>query len=252
VDQLFMMSDSSWFVCPQPNPAATTRLFCFPYAGGGIPVFRGWGAALTGVEVWVASLPGRGTRLRERPLRDLALLVEQLGLAITPAGAPVAFFGHSLGGRLAFEVACWLRRQGRPLPLHLFVSACPAPQCPPSQPSLHTLPRDELIAALRARGALPEAVIAHQELLDLVLPALEADFALLETAVYTAEPPLSCPITVFGGAADPEVDGAALAAWATQTTAAFRTITLPGDHLFLHTTQAVLWREINAVLSQTR
>jgi medium-chain acyl-[acyl-carrier-protein] hydrolase len=117
---------------------------------------------------------------------------------------------------------------------------------------LHTLPRDELIAALRVRGALPEAVIAHQELLDLVLPALEADFALLETAVYTAEPPLSCPITVFGGAADPQVDGAALAAWATQTTAAFRTITLPGEHLFLHTTQAALWREINAVLSQTR
>jgi medium-chain acyl-[acyl-carrier-protein] hydrolase len=243
------MAESTWFVCLRPNPDATTRLFCFPYAGGGIPVFRGWAEGLPDVEVWVASLPGRWSRLQERPLTDLPTLVEQLELALRPlAGDRFAFFGHSLGAQVAFELARRLRRRGQPQPLHLFVSASPAPQCPSSHPPLHTLPREAFIAVLRARHALLDEVLTHQELLDLVLPALLADFTLLETAVYVTEPPLGCPITAFGGAADVQVSAAELAAWSAQTTATFTQRLLPGDHLFLHTNRAELLDEIGRIL----
>jgi medium-chain acyl-[acyl-carrier-protein] hydrolase len=230
------MTDPSWFVCPRPNPDGRLRLFCFPYAGGGIPVFRGWWQGLPDIEVWGASLPGRGARLREQPLTSLPQLVEQLGTALQPfTGEPFAFFGHSLGARIAFELARWLRRQERPLPNHLLLSACPAPHCPRTQPVLHTLPREQFITAMRQRHTLPDEILAHPEMLDLVLPALEADVTVWETAVYTAEPALPCPITTFGGTADPLVGDAQLAAWSPYTTAAFAQIPIPGDHLFLNT-----------------
>jgi surfactin synthase thioesterase subunit len=199
--------------------------------------------------VWIASLPGRGARLRERPLTRLPQLVEQLGAALQPfAGEPFAFFGHSLGARVAFEVAHWLCRQERPLPNHLLLAACPAPHCPRTQPVQHTLPRDQFIAAMRQRHALPDEILAHPEMLDLVLPALEADVTVWETAVYTTTPPLGRPITVFGGTADPLVSEAQLAAWSVYTTAAFTQISLPGDHLFLNTNREALLGAIGRVL----
>lgn len=224
----------NWFTRLPQSPERGPRLFCFPYAGGGVPVFRGWAEGLPGVAVWAAVLPGRGARLKERPLTNLAELVERLGEAITPlTGEPYAFFGHSLGARVAYELACWLRRQGRPQPHHLFLSASPAPGCPQRQATLHDLPRDAFIAALRQRHALPDELLAHRELLDLVLPALRADFALVETAVPTNEAPLDCPLTLFGGTADPQVSAADLAAWDSYSTHSLTHIPLPGDHLFL-------------------
>jgi medium-chain acyl-[acyl-carrier-protein] hydrolase len=243
------MTMPSWFVCPRPNPEADIRLFCFPYGGGGIPVFRGWAEALPGVELWVLSLPGRWSRLQERPLTDLPALVEELETALRPlAGDRFVFFGHSLGARVAFELARLLRRRERPLPLLLMVSASSAPQCPASDPPLHTLPREAFIAALRARHALLDEVLAHQELLDVVLPYLLADFTLLETAVYVTEPPLTCPITAFGGAADVQVGADELAAWSAQTSSIFTQKLFPGDHLFLHTSQVELLNEIGRIL----
>jgi surfactin synthase thioesterase subunit len=187
--------------------------------------------------------------LQEPPLTVLPLLVEQLGTGLRPfAGDRFAFFGHSLGARVAFELARWLRRQERPQPCHLFVSACPAPQCPRTHPLLHDLPDQAFIAALRARHALLDEALAHQALLDIVLSVLRADFALTETAVYTPEPPLNIPITAFGGASDSQVTMDELAAWSAQTTSSFGKTVFPGDHLFLHTSQADLLNEIGRTL----
>jgi medium-chain acyl-[acyl-carrier-protein] hydrolase len=239
------MDLSPWFIAPRRNAEAEARLFCFPYAGGGIPVFRGWAEALPGVEVCVASLPGRGSRLHERPLSDLATLVEQLEQAFRPPdGKPFAFYGHSLGARLAFELAQRLRNNEQPLPAHLFLAACPAPHCPRRAATIHALPRDALIAALQGRGALPDDVVTHPELLQLVLPALQADIALLETAQYREQPPLPCPITVFGASGDDQVSQAELAAWSAHTTAAFQQLLIPGAHLFLHESRELLLQMI--------
>lgn len=228
------MVEQSWYTRLPLSVESGPRLFCFPYAGGGVPVFRGWAEGLPGIAVWVASLPGRGARLKERPLTNLAELGEELGREIIPLiDKPFAFFGHSLGARVVYELACWLRRQGRPQPRHLFLSACPAPHCPRTQPPIHDLPHDAFIAALRQRHALPDEVLAHPELVNLVLPALRADFALFETADIPNEAPLDCPITLFGGTADPQVTTAELTAWAAYSTHPPNHITLPGDHLFL-------------------
>ncbi len=134
--------DSSWFPLADRNAGATLRLFCFPYAGAGTSAFRGWAEALPpGVVVCPARLPGRESRMAEVPLRRMEPLVQALGEAIEPyLGQPFAFFGHSMGAAVAFELARLLRREKRPLPAALLVSGARAPQfrlghAPPPEPS---------------------------------------------------------------------------------------------------------------------
>src|SRR5438552_7109196 len=119
----------SWLACLKPRPHAAVRLFCFPYAGGGASAFRCWPDALpASIEVCPVQLPGRETRFREPPYTRLAPLAEALGHALRPfLDRPFAFFGHSMGALVAFELTRWLRRAGGPQPAHLFVSACAAP-----------------------------------------------------------------------------------------------------------------------------
>lgn len=240
---------TSWFLSPKPAPQAPIRLFCFPYAGGGIPAFRTWPEQLTEVEVWMANLPGRGSRFTEKPPTSISALIQILaGQLPLNDGRPFAFFGHSMGARVAFELARALRRQSQTLPAHLLLSACPAPQLPP-RPPVHILSKDSFLAELERRNGIPAEVLAEPELLDLLLSIVRADLMLYETAVYNEEPPLDCPITTFGSEEDPIVSPAALSAWSVQTTGPFQQIFLPGDHFFLRTAEKQLLHAIKITLS---
>ena len=64
-------------------------------------------------------------------------------------------------------------------------------------------------------------MLEHEELMEIVVPLLRADFALYEAYVYSAEPPLSCPTSAFGGLPDSKVSHRDLEAWRDQTTGAF-------------------------------
>jgi medium-chain acyl-[acyl-carrier-protein] hydrolase len=146
---------------------------------------------------------------------------------------PFAFFGHSMGAIISFELARLLRREHVPLPVHLFVSGRSAPQL--SKPNLSTygLGNAEFMEELlRLKGTPPE-VLNHPDLMEVVLPLLRADFELIETYAYTHEPPLSIPLTAFGGLADLDNSRASLGGWRAQTTAAFSLRMLPGGHFYL-------------------
>src|SRR5687767_3532603 len=97
-------SPSRWIVRPRPNPQAALRLVCFPYAGGGSTVFRPWPSALPpDVELLAVELPGRDTRFKEKPFRQLEPLVNALCEEVAPQlRAPFAIYGHSMGSAVGF------------------------------------------------------------------------------------------------------------------------------------------------------
>lgn len=225
-----------WLAYRESNPRARTRVFCFPYAGGGASVYRGWAAALPGdLEVCPVQLPGRESRLRDQPYTELPPLVATLADVLPPYfDLPFVFFGHSLGSLVAFELARELRRRGGPQPLHLFASGRRAPQLPAREEPIHDLPEPQFIEKLRELNGTPEEVLAHVELMRLLLPILRADFSVNETYAYVPEPPFDFGISAFGGLGDEDVTREDLAAWNEHTRGRFRLRMLPGDHFFLH------------------
>ena len=202
------------------------------------------------VEVCPIQFPGRGTRLMEPPYSRLSLLVEALAEAILPLlDKPFAFFGHSLGSLVSFELA---RRSlgeasGTSCP-PVRTSAGPAPQIPHRGLPIHNLPEREFAAELRRLNGTPAELLDHRELMDIVIPSLRADFALYESYRYLAGPPLNCPISTFGGLSDQKVSHRDLEAWRDQTTVSFSIRMFPGDHFFLKTTQPQLLRALSQEL----
>lgn len=110
-----------------------------------------------------------------------------------------------MGAIVSFELARLLRKQYEREPVHLFVSGRRAPQIPFSEPFIHTLPEPAFLDKLRQFNGTPKAVLENVELMQMLLPTLRADFAVIESYIYAASPPLECPITVFGGLQDVEV-----------------------------------------------
>lgn len=213
------------------------RLVCFPYAGGGVSIFRDWPRALPrDVEVCSIELPGRDTLIGMPPVSRLPELVEQVRKSLgSLVELPYALFGHSMGTLLAFELARCLRRDALPLPGALYVSGHRAPHLPDPRRPLHLLSDTEFAAELHRLQGTPPQVLANRELMDLVLPLLRGDFAVAETYRYEPEPPLPVPLFAWGGLDDAEVSAAEIAAWEQHTSDRFRMRMLPGSHFFLHT-----------------
>lgn len=231
-----------WLVCPVPRPQAQLRLFCFPYAGASAPIFRDWSQGLPDrIEVLAIELPGRGRRWSEPAYTNLQELVQAIAQSIHHhLTQPFAFFGHSMGAWISFELAQWLDQTYGLSPERLLLSGRRAPQLPATKPPLHALSDALLLQELRHLNGTPTEILENPELIALLLPILRADFTLLETYVYHQRPPLSCPIQVYGGQQDSEVTIADLAAWQYQTRGDFKLELLPGDHFFLHSAQAEL------------
>ncbi|HEU5226874.1 MAG TPA: thioesterase II family protein [Ktedonobacteraceae bacterium] len=237
-----------WVKCSKPNPQACFRLFCFPYAGGGASLFRNWANRLPGeVEVCAVQLPGREDRLAEPAFTRMLPLIEALASALSPylQDKPCAFFGHSMGAFVSFELARYLRKHHTHAgPLQLFVSAQRAPQLPDPEPPIHALPDNELIEELRDLNGTPTEILQNVEVLELTLPLLRADFAICETYHFIPGAPLLCPIFACGGIDDKDIDREKISAWREQTQGSFTLRMFPGDHFFLHRSQTELLQAI--------
>ena len=244
-------SATPWLVSYRPSPRARLRLFCFPYAGGAAHIYRQWPPRMPeGVEVWAVQPPGRGSRIWERPFTSIMELVAAAEPALRPfMDLPFAFYGHSMGGVIGYELARRLREDGREGPLHLFVSGCPAPQLPQTRDVTYNLPEPEFVEELRGLKGTPAEVLDNAELLQLMLPLLKADFEAIQTYRRLEGPPLDCPLTVVGGLGDEEVTREQLAPWRELTTGAFSLHMLPGDHFFLHASQNALLEIVALQLS---
>lgn len=234
-----------WLPQRGPNPNARLRLFCLPHAGGGSAGYYRWAASFPAeVDVLPLLLPGRERRITEPAETELRKLVHRLADVLAPfAAEPFALFGHSMGGLTAFELCRELRRRSLPLPTHLFVAAYRAPQLPTRSSTLGHLPDVEFVKAIQDRfDGIPAEIARSEELLQLFLPTLRRDVAVIESYSYYPEPALDCPITALGGTDDPQVSVADLAAWRAQTNREFVQKMLPGGHFFVSERQAEVAR----------
>jgi medium-chain acyl-[acyl-carrier-protein] hydrolase len=240
---------SPWIERAQFNPLAPARLFCFPYVGGGSSIYRDWVDDRDAqLDIVPLELPGRDKRLWEEPYSRLPPLVEALADAL-PQDKPFAFFGHSMGALVAFELARELERRGLGLPSSLFVSGSSAPQIPLRTSPRHLLSDTELLAELHNLGGTSEEILQDSEMMGLFLPTIRADFAVVETYQYVQSNTLHCPMVVFHGDQDHESTREDALAWRLQTSSTFRLHTFRGGHFFLHSAKGPMLSLIKKAVS---
>ncbi|GCE32135.1 hypothetical protein KDA_76190 [Dictyobacter alpinus] len=241
------LSPSAWVRSPHPLPQAQLRLFCFPYGGGDASLFHAWPQALPPdvadhIEICPIQLPGRAHRIHEPLFTRLSSLIDVLvpqDLVASPLypylDKPFAFFGASLGGLLAFEIAHALDTRHQRSAVALCVAATRAPQFPGAYgiEGAEHLNDAELVEQIRVLGGTPEAILSNEKHLRLILPKIRADAMMAATYVYTPGLSLDCPITVCAGVNDGFISFAELAAWQAHTWQTFRMYTFAGDHFFV-------------------
>ena len=241
-----------WFTCAKPDPHARLRLFCFPYAGGGTAIYRGWENYVPpGVEVFPIQPPGRGNRFREPAFDRVHSLVAAVAGAMEPfLDCRIALFGHSVGAIASFELAHLLADQFGVYVSHLFVSGARGPQLPRNRHNIHALPEEEFFTELKTLNGTPPEVLENPDLMRMISTTLRADFALAETYRCEHVQPLDCPITVFGGLDDTLAAREDLEGWRIHTTGSFDLCQLPGDHFFIHTADSLILRILSRELTR--
>jgi len=234
-------SSSKWVIFPRPNPAASLRLFCFHHAGGLAHAFHGWPRHLPPVvELAAVELPGSGYRHNAPYIRRMAPLSRIVAQELLPyLDKPFVFFGHSLGALLCFETARHLRRENRRQPDHLFVSACEAPHRRSLEEMFSNLSTNALVNKLRELNGSTVEAMQNDELLNLMLPTIRADFEIWDHYEYHPESLLECPMTIYGGLEDQEVEAGRLAAWSEMTVGACEVRMFPGGHFYLNDPQSI-------------
>lgn len=202
------------------------------------------------VQVCAVQLPGRGARYQEAPITDFVTLVPQVARAVAElSDLPCVFFGHSLGALIAFEVAHQLRELDCVLPEHFVASAANSPSSAPTSHSLAQIESDdEFIEHLRRYGGTPESLLENRELMALLIPAIRADFKLLDSYRYRSRYPLAIPVSVFAGRDDSLLSESGLASWGIETEAMFKRHWLDGGHFYFQQSKSDLMDALGAVV----
>ena len=215
------------------------RAFCFPYAGGGASIFRKWPGLLPEtIELIAIQPPGRETRFVEPLSTDLHASAVAVADAMRPwLDLPFVIFGHSLGTLLGYQTAVELRRRGLGQPALLCMSGRGAPHLEKQRCERHLLPHDRFVEELRDMQGTPDEVLASEELMELLVPILRADFALNASYDPGNQPPFDCPLVAYGGTTDVDVAHADLHSWQRYTNRSVDVRMFEGGHFFVDTSR---------------
>lgn len=237
-----------WIRCFRPA-AGSVRLVCFPHAGGSASYFFPWSRSpVLTAELLAVQYPGRQDRRGEPCIDEIPKLAERIHHALKPwTDGACAFFGHSMGAVLAFEVARRLEANGGGL-ARLFVSGRRAPSRHRNE-NVHLGADDRVVAEMRLIGGTDERFLKDPELLRFILPAVRADYRAIETYAYSPGPPLRCGTTAMVGDADPRTTVEEAAAWAEHSTGDFALRVFPGDHFYLDACRAGVIETISSTLA---
>ncbi len=228
--------NNSWFRIHKPKPTAKYRLFCFPYAGGDSNIFRTWPESTQeDVELVCLQMSGRSDRMTEPAIRTMNELVNIILPKLVPFfDKPFAFCGHSMGARLAFELTHTLIKRDLNLPSALIFSGSKAPDKPRSETKIFDMTDDQFIEELRASGGTPDLVLQNQELMEMFLPMLRADYEIVDGYAPSHTHLLNIPTVVLNSPDDYLCAGKQQEYWQKHFENKIDYILMSGGHFFIN------------------
>ncbi len=257
--KLNAVKENLWIANRKKQSTVRVRLFCFPYGGAGASIYREWQQSTPDwIEICPIQLPGRENRMDEVPLDDMNVLVELLAKNLTPLlDIPFAFFGHSFGSLVAFELTRYLRKNQLPQPVQLFVSAYPNPNVPSKsltnlllqlkQMDIHLFDinpnsiqqiTDEKLTIL-SRIFKENGLVDYSDerinksIIQVLLPIFIGDMTIVKNYVYQQEAPLNLNATVFFGEQDTWVTPAEHKGWSDHFAKHCEFQSVNSSHLFI-------------------
>ncbi|MGP4051916.1 thioesterase II family protein [Streptomyces sp. 2A115] len=236
---------SNWFRVYRTTELPRRRLLVLPHAGGSASFFHDWGEAFDdGTQVMVAQYPGRQDRLVEPGIERMEELADEVTAALLPfLDVPLTLFGHSMGASLAYEIALRLESRHQVSAQSLHVSSRKAPHRLTPK-ALHLAGDDVLVAEMRRLGGTVDALLDDPDLLEMVLPAIRSDFAVVGTYGPRVPVPVSCPVHAYVGDSDPVITATDMAAWADVAPRGFTQRHFTGGHFYLIERRAELLRAL--------
>ncbi|MFI6442222.1 thioesterase II family protein [Streptomyces sp. NPDC050759] len=243
-------ANSPWIRCFRSVPHRRARLVCFPHAGGAASFYVPLSRTVTGAcDVLAVQYPGRQER-RQEPFRDnVHEMADEIAQALVPwTDVPLVLLGHSMGATLAYEVTRRLERDDPAAVARLIVSCRPAPSRT-GRKTVELRSQDDVLAELRRLSGTDDRLLLEQEMIDMIVPILIADYAAIRRYQHVPEPVLRTGITAFLGVDDPGVSHADAAAWEQHTTGTFALRLFPGGHFYFKDDPAPLARAVSEVLS---
>lgn len=213
------------------------KLYCFPYAGGSARIYYPWSQHIpASVELCPVELPGRGT-LMELPLcQSMSELVEFVYRQIHTEirSKPFAFYGHSMGGSIAYELSHYIWERNGILPQQLFLSGRRPPHLKRKQEPIYNLPDVEFKNKLIDLEGTPAELLENDQFFELFEPILRADFKIAETYQHTSKKrKLDVPFTVLTGMTD-SMSTEDMQEWENYTSGSCDVHVFEGGHFFIH------------------
>lgn len=229
-----------------------TKIVCFPHAGGWTSAYRTWPLGLpSDIGVLAVRYPGREDRLDDPFPSGLEALADDIADALGELTRHrLVLFGHSMGASVAHEVALRLQQRGCP-PAALCVSGRRPPHALQDQRQFFGTD-EEIIADVVRFDESRAVVFADPGLREYVLPAVRADYRLVDGYPGGRRPALDCPVYGYTGDDDPEVTPEQMGGWADLTHAAFRLRVLPGGHFYLRAEETALLADLRDVLGRIK
>lgn len=242
--------DSKWLRVVNSGQPTKTRLICFPYAGGDPEQYRSWSAGLgDDIELVTLRLPGHGSRLDEAAYDQWTPLLDDIFTALKHyLSEPHAFFGHSFGGQIAYEMAKRTQARYPGQTRHLFISGCRSPDSQQHKPYLHTLPGPDFRQAMVNLGAAPAEMLLDDALMRVFEAVMRNDLKLAELWSDHLDIGLDIPLTALYGSDDLLDTAASMMNWRAFTRRAFELIEISGDHFFVRAKRQRLLQIINTHL----
>lgn len=213
------------------------KLFCFPYAGG-MPamIYSRWTRILaTSIEVIPVDMPGREKFPCPGAFENIDEAVDKiLNRDLHTFQGTYAFWGHSLGAIVAFELAKRINDMDMVKPRCLFLTGKSPVHIPEQIKPVHTLDDESFINEVYEMNGTQEGALDNEEIRGLFLPILRKDFGLVYDYTYQhVQKKLDVPMIVMSGMVE-DINYDLQLKWSELTSKSVDILQMAGDHFFIY------------------